>query len=102
MLVAAMNPCPCGFLGDRIRPCVCSPAQIQRYRTRVSGPLLDRIDLHVEVPAVPFRDLAADERGEESGSVRQRVVSARARQVERYPGSGGPNNAPPPPGQLRK
>src|SRR5438552_18340060 len=73
MLVAAMNPCPCGFLGDRIRPCVCNSFQIQRYRTRVSGPLLDRIDLHVEVPAVPFRDLAADERGEESVSVRERV-----------------------------
>src|SRR5256886_10169046 len=102
MLVAAMNPCPCGFLGDRIRPCVCSPAQIQRYRTRVSGPLLDRIDLHVEVPAVPFRDLAADERGEESVSVRERVVSARARQVERYHGSGAHNNAQLRPGQLRK
>jgi len=102
MLVAAMNPCPCGFLGDRIRPCVCNSFQIQRYRTRVSGPLLDRIDLHVEVPAVPFRDLAADERGEESVSVRERVVSARARQVERYHGSGAHNNAQLRPGQLRK
>jgi len=102
MLVAAMNPCPCGFLGDRIRPCVCSPVQIQRYRARVSGPLLDRIDLHVEVPAVPFRDLAADERGEESASVRERVMRARARQVERYHGSRAHNNAQLRPGQIRK
>ncbi|HEV8540727.1 MAG TPA: YifB family Mg chelatase-like AAA ATPase [Nitrospiraceae bacterium] len=102
MLVAAMNPCPCGFLGDRIRPCVCSPVQIQRYRARVSGPLLDRIDLHVEVPAVPFRDLAADERGEESASVRERVMSARARQVERYHGSRAHNNAQLRPDQIRK
>ena len=102
MLVAAMNPCPCGFLGDRVRPCVCSPAQIQRYRTRVSGPLLDRIDLHVEVPAVPFRDLAADERGEESASVRERVMRARARQVERYHGSRAHNNAQLRTNQIRK
>lgn len=102
MLVAAMNPCPCGFLGDRIRPCVCSPVQIQRYRARVSGPLLDRIDLHVEVPAVPFRDLTADERGEESASVRERVMTARARQVERYHGSRAHNNAQLRPGQIRK
>jgi magnesium chelatase family protein len=102
MLIAAMNPCPCGFLGDRIRPCVCSPAQIQRYRTRVSGPLLDRIDLHVEVPAVPFRDLAADERGEESASVRERVMRARARQVERYQGSRAHNNAQLRTNQIRK
>jgi magnesium chelatase family protein len=101
MLVAAMNPCPCGYLGDRIRPCVCSPVQIQRYRARVSGPLLDRIDLHVEVPAVPFRDLAADERGEESASVRDRVMRARARQVERYHGSRAHNNAQLRPGQIR-
>src|SRR5216117_1080928 len=102
MLVAAMNPCPCGFLGDRIRPCVCSSVQIQRYRARVSGPLLDRIDLHVEVPAVPFRDLAADERGEESASVRERVMRARARQVERYHGSRAHNNAQLRTNQIRK
>ena len=102
MLVAAMNPCPCGFLGDRTRPCLCNSCQIQRYRARVSGPLLDRIDLHVEVPAVPFRDLAADERGEESVSVRERVVAARARQVERYHGSRTHNNAQLRPNQLRK
>ena len=102
MLVAAMNPCPCGFLGDRVRPCACSAVQIQRYRARVSGPLLDRIDLHVEVPAVPFRDLAADERGEESASIRQRVIAARARQVERYHGSRTHSNAQLRPAQIRK
>jgi len=102
MLVAAMNPCPCGFQGDRTRPCLCNAHQIQRYRARVSGPLLDRIDLHVEVPAVPFRDLAADERGEESVSVRERVVAARARQVERYHESRTHNNAQLRPNQLRK
>src|SRR5207247_10340261 len=71
MLVAAMNPCPCGFLGDRVRPCICSAAQIQRYRAKVSGPLLARLDLHIEVPAVPFRDLAAEDRGEASEAIRK-------------------------------
>src|SRR5262249_61260630 len=59
MLVAAMNPCPCGYLGDARRPCKCLPLQIERYLGRISGPLLDRIDLHIEVPAVPFQELAA-------------------------------------------
>ena len=102
MLVAAMNPCPCGFLGDRIKPCVCSSVQIQRYRTKVSGPLLDRLDLHVDVPAVPFRDLAADERGEESEAIRARVVAARARQVERYQGTRAHSNAQLRPAQIKK
>jgi magnesium chelatase family protein len=102
MLVAAMNPCPCGFLGDRIKPCVCSPVQIQRYRARVSGPLLDRLDLHVEVPAVPFRDLAADGRGEESALIRERVVAARARQIERYQGTKTHSNAQLRPMQIKK
>lgn len=107
MLVAAMNPCPCGYLGDRVKPCVCSAMQIQRYRTRISGPLLDRLDLHVDVPAVPFRDLAADGRGEESATIRARVVAARARQVERYQGArtyhnGTHSNAQLHPGQIKK
>lgn len=102
MLVAAMNPCPCGFLGDRIKPCVCSSVQIQRYRTKVSGPLLDRLDLHVDVPAVPFRDLAADEGGEESAAIRARVVAARARQVERYQGTRAHSNAQLRPAQIKK
>jgi magnesium chelatase family protein len=102
MLVAAMNPCPCGYLGDRVKPCVCSSIQIQRYRTRISGPLMDRLDLHVEVPAVPFRDLAADGRGEESAAIRERVIAARACQVERYKGAKTHNNAQLRPSQIKK
>jgi magnesium chelatase family protein len=102
MLVAAMNPCPCGYLGDRVKPCCCSSIQIQRYRTRISGPLLDRLDLHVEVPAVPFRDLSADGRGEESATIRERVIAARACQVERYKGTRTNSNAHLRPGQIKK
>jgi len=83
MLVAAMNPCPCGFLGDGQHPCSCSPLMVQRYRSRLSGPLLDRIDLHVEVPRVTHRDLADPRDGEPSAAVRARVDAARARQCER-------------------
>ncbi len=88
MLVAAMNPCPCGYFTDRARQCVCTPTQIQRYRSRVSGPLLDRIDIHLEVPAVPFQDLAADRSRDESATVRERVARARARQHDRYKADG--------------
>jgi magnesium chelatase family protein len=88
MLVAAMNPCPCGYFSDRSRPCVCTPTQIQRYRARVSGPLLDRIDLHLEVPAVPFGDLASERPRETSAQVRDRVARARALQQDRYKGDG--------------
>lgn len=102
MLVAAMNPCPCGYLGDRVKPCCCSAIQIQRYRTRISGPLLDRLDLHVEVPAVPFRELSEDGRGEESATIRERVMAARARQVERYKGTRTPSNAHLRPSQIKK
>jgi magnesium chelatase family protein len=102
MFVAAMNPCPCGFLGDRLRPCVCSAAQIQRYRARISGPLLDRLDLHIEVPAVPFRDLAADGQGEKSEAIRNRVIAARTLQTQRYRQSRAYCNAQLRPGQLRK
>lgn len=102
MLIAAMNPCPCGFLGDRAHPCMCSPVQIQRYRARVSGPLLDRLDLHVEVPAVPFRDLAGEERGEESPAILRRVIEARAIQTGRYQGLRTHCNAQLRPGQIKK
>lgn len=78
-LISAMNPCPCGYLGDPRRPCRCSRHEIDRYRGRISGPLLDRIDLHVRVPAVAFRDLAAPGGSEPSATVRGRVVRARAR-----------------------
>jgi len=87
MLVAAMNPCPCGYLGDKKRECRCSPAQIQRYRNRISGPLLDRIDLHVEAPALGLGELRAAKPGEESAAIRARVEAARARQLGRLAGT---------------
>lgn len=93
MLVAAMNPCPCGYLGDSKHECRCSPAQIQRYRARVSGPLLDRIDLHVEAPAVGIAELRSAAPGESSACMAQRIRTARERQIERYRGTGVNANA---------
>lgn len=84
MLVAAMNPCPCGYFGDLKRQCSCGPLLIKRYRQRISGPLLDRIDLHVEVPLVEFRDLNNAQVGESSQTIRQRIQTARAVQTERF------------------
>lgn len=89
MLVAAMNPCPCGFLHDPVKVCRCSPRQIERYRGKVSGPLLDRIDLQLEVPPVPFETLRGLEAGERSAVIRARVVEARARQRVRFTGERG-------------
>ena len=86
MLVAAMNPCPCGHRGDPRRDCSCTPVMVQRYRARLSGPLLDRMDLHVEVPPVGYRDLAGARPGESSAAVRQRVTAARQVQLERFRG----------------
>jgi magnesium chelatase family protein len=86
MLAAAMNPCPCGHHGDAQRRCSCNPMAVQRYLARVSGPLLDRIDLHVEVPAVRFRDLADHTPGEGSEPIRLRVARAREMQRERFTG----------------
>ncbi len=88
MLVAAMNPCPCGYLGDDRRQCACSPFQVSRYRARVSGPLLDRIDIHIEVPAVPYKDLREEHSGERSETIKARVVEARGRQLKRFSGEG--------------
>lgn len=82
-LVAAMNPCPCGYLGDPTGRCRCTPEQVSRYRGRVSGPLLDRIDLHVEVPTLPQADLMSHCAGETSAQVRTRVILARERQIAR-------------------
>ena len=84
MLVAAMNPCPCGYFGHPSRPCTCSPAGVSRYLSRVSGPLLDRIDLHIEVPPVEFDQLSASGSEEPSAAIQQRVERARALQRERY------------------
>ncbi|MFA7345604.1 MAG: YifB family Mg chelatase-like AAA ATPase [Terrimicrobiaceae bacterium] len=84
MLVTAMNPCPCGFFGDPARECRCSPAQVERYRSRISGPLLDRIDIHVEAPAVQYRELSSNEPAEPSSAIRERVIRARGRQRDRF------------------
>ena len=90
MLVAAMNPCPCGHYGDPQKACRCTPLQMQRYRNKISGPLLDRIDLHVEVPAMEYRQLASLEKGEPSAAIRARVVASRERQRERFGGGSDP------------
>jgi magnesium chelatase family protein len=87
-LVAAMNPCPCGFYGDHRRPCVCSPNQIRKYLTRISGPLLDRIDLHVAVPRLLPDELMSKQVGESSATVRQRVCRARDIQLQRFENKG--------------
>jgi magnesium chelatase family protein len=89
MLAAAMNPCPCGYFGDPVHPCSCSPLSIERYRSRISGPLLDRIDIHLEVPAVAYGDLVGEQAGETSTSIRGRVERARAIQRARFQGQRG-------------
>jgi magnesium chelatase family protein len=84
MLAAAMNPCKCGFWGALGRSCVCGPLEVERYRSRLSGPLLDRIDIHIEVPAVPYQDLSMERSGEPSAAIRERVNRARQIQLERF------------------
>ena len=86
MLIAAMNPCPCGFFGDPRRECRCSPIQVERYRHRISGPLLDRIDIHVEAPAVAYAELSRAEPGEPSAAIRDRILRARDIQRQRFQG----------------
>jgi magnesium chelatase family protein len=86
MLVAAMNPCPCGFYTDPQHECTCAPINIQRYRSRISGPLLDRIDIHIEVPAVKYKELTGRVAGESSHMIRQRVNRAREIQLTRFAG----------------
>ncbi|MFN4260346.1 MAG: YifB family Mg chelatase-like AAA ATPase [Gemmataceae bacterium] len=102
ILVAAMNPCPCGFLGDAKRSCNCSPMQIERYMGRISGPLLDRIDMHIEVPAVPYQELAAKQEGTSSQTMREQVLRARAVQAKRFGGDGHRLNSRMTSRQLRK
>jgi magnesium chelatase family protein len=84
MLAAAMNPCPCGYHGDSTHECTCSPGQIQKYMSRLSGPLMDRIDIHIEIPAVNFKELSSDTCGEKSEPIRKRVNTARRKQLERF------------------
>jgi magnesium chelatase family protein len=86
MLAAAMNPCPCGYFGDPQRECHCTPPMIQRYVSKISGPLLDRIDIHIEVPAVKYKELRAPVSAEDSAAVRARVIAARQKQLERFRG----------------
>lgn len=84
MLVGAMNPCPCGFFTDPAKECTCNTMQIQKYMAKISGPLLDRIDIHIEVPAVKYKELSSDKKGEGSEEIRKRVVKARGIQTERF------------------
>jgi magnesium chelatase family protein len=105
MLAAAMNPCPCGFWNDPTRECRCTPLQIQRYVGRISGPLLDRIDIHIDVPAVRFKELTGNSSGpepESSVEIRERVARARVRQRERFKNEGIFANAQMSPRLIRR
>ena len=93
MLIAAMNPCPCGYYGDKKHECTCTAQQLARYRAKLSGPLLDRIDLHIEVPAVQFEDFQGEFKGKNSAVMKKRVEDARAIQKERYKGTNCHTNA---------
>jgi magnesium chelatase family protein len=84
MLVAAMNPCPCGYFNDRSRECHCTPMMIQRYVSKISGPLMDRIDIHIDVPSVNYRELRSNVVPESSAEIRGRVIKARDVQLERF------------------
>lgn len=101
MLVAAMNPCPCGYFGHPTRPCTCSPHAVDRYLARVSGPLLDRMDLHIEVPPVNFDELSSKGNSEPSAIIRERVNAARQRQIRRFADLGFVCNAEIPASRLR-
>jgi magnesium chelatase family protein len=102
MLISALNPCPCGYLGDPTHSCSCSPRDIHRYRSRISGPLMDRIDLHIEVPAVKYRDLADRTDGESSAAIAVRVEESRTIQRERYKSAKIHANAQMTPRLIRK
>jgi len=101
MLVVAMNPCPCGYCGDPTHECLCTPHQIRRYRGRLSGPLLDRLDIHIEVPAVPVKELSCTTTSESSDKIRGRVIEARQRQLTRYHHENTLNNAQLKPRQVK-
>jgi len=102
MLVAAMNPCPCGYFTDPNKPCKCSPNQIDKYLSRISGPLIDRIDIHIEVPPVPYRDLRSQRNGSDSATMRDEVVKARRIQRERFGANSTTLNGQMSSRQLRK
>ena len=102
ILVASMNPCPCGYMGDPKHACSCTPIHIEKYMARISGPLMDRIDLHIEVPAVPFAELSSKQDGTDSASMREHVFQARAIQAARFGTTAGAVNSRMSPKQLRK
>ncbi len=102
MLVAAMNPCPCGFRSDPKRQCSCNPMQVERYLGRISGPLLDRIDIHLEVPAVSFQELKNGQPGTSSATMREKVILARDRQQHRFQDQPDLVNGKMSPPQIRK
>ncbi len=102
MLIAAMNPCPCGYWGNSRRACSCSGTQIRKYRSRVSGPLLDRMDIHIEVPPVTVRELSIEREEESSGKIRERVLAARKIQGERFQGKRIYSNSNMPPRLIKK
>jgi magnesium chelatase family protein len=102
ILIASMNPCPCGYMGDPKHVCKCTPMQVEKYMGRISGPLLDRIDLHIEVPAVPFGELSSTADGTGSASMREQVYKARAVQAERFGPGAGAMNSRMTPRQLRR
>ena len=102
ILIAAMNPCPCGYYGHPTKPCTCSGNAVHKYLNKISGPLLDRLDLHIEVPPVDYNALSDKAQGETSAQIRERVKRARAIQVERYRGTGINCNAQLTPSLLRK
>ena len=102
MLVAAMNPCPCGYFGDPRRQCQCNPMLIERYMSRISGPLLDRLDIHIEVPPVPFRELSTETVGTTSETMKAQVVAAREIQQRRFGKASLRLNGRMPPQQIRQ
>ena len=101
MLIAAMNPCPCGYYGDPVRECSCTSTSIMRYQKRISGPLLDRIDIHVEVPRIDYEKLSDKRKAEDSATIRVRVQVARERQLQRLAGTRLTCNAEMGPSEVR-
>jgi len=101
-LVAAMNPCPCGYYGDPVKPCTCSSGTVAKYQKRISGPLLDRIDIHIEVPRVEYDKLSDRRQGETSATIQARVEAARQRQRQRFTGTDIAGNADMRPAEVRK
>ncbi len=101
-LQTSLNPCKCGFHGDPFHQCLCSPHQIQTYRSKVSGPLMDRIDIHLEVPAIKFNEISSNVQGEPSAAIRDRVTRARSMQQDRFRSDGIYANAQMKPKHIRK